>query len=182
MYYKLVETAEEQKLFQRIYEQIWEEVGFQKEQSSPFSKKYLFFEEGKAVGTLELYPFDPQSPYSIEKDFSFSKHEKILEGLKKGKVIWEVDKVGILPAHRGKGFMELLVQFFIEHRKNYGLDLGIFLLEERFFRVLKKIYTEKILFSIGPSLIFEGERKKVVPSIVDLESLEALLHKNEVRV
>lgn len=157
--YKLVETLEEEMIFNGIWTEAWLEQGFELEFAEKVLGRCLVYnEKDLPVATVEM------KPYSIEADglnrlAPFQAHPAILADPEH---VVEVDKVALHKEHRGKNLDRLLatIVLFAESHKirNY-----VTLLEPLLFRALK-ISFHVPMSKVGQRVFYKGA--DVIPAII----------------
>lgn len=160
--YKLVETLEEERVFDQIWTQSWLEKGFELEFADETLGRCLVYDElDIPVATVEMKPYTPYNS-ELDKLAPFASHPAIV--LEPDKVA-EVDKVAVLKDHRGKNLDRLLatiVLFAEKHQiKNY-----VTLLEPVLFRALK-ISFHVPMSRVGNRIYYKGD--DVIPAIIHAE-------------
>jgi len=167
--YKVVDTLEDNISFQKIYEEIAREQEFHIEETSKESVRYLFLDEGKKVGTLEVTPYNPELFSTVETDFAFSELDVIKNNRESA---WEVDKVGILKDYRGKGLAIDVVHCLVHHREKYNFKYAVCLFEYRFYRMMRMTVPQEALAAVSERFTVLGETKPVIAVIVDMEMVD----------
>ncbi|MEF2969128.1 hypothetical protein V3851_25425 [Paenibacillus sp. M1] len=157
--YKLVETVEEELMFNKIWTEAWLEQGFELEFSEEAVGRCLVFDEAEMpVATVEMKPYTPEMT-GLNRLAPFNEHPAILADP------WrtvEVDKVALHKEHRGKNLDRLLatIVLFAEERniRNY-----VTLLEPVLFRALK-ISFHVPMSRVGERFFYKGA--DVIPAII----------------
>jgi len=165
--FKQVITAEDHMIFDDIYNRIWDEQHFIKEERGTSAVRYLFYYEDVPVGTLELLPFQPDVFTTVNNDFSFSSLDSIRENISN---TWEMDKLGFLPENRGKS-VESVIPCLIHHYHKYGTEYAICLMDYKFFRLMRIRYRHFPMKQVGEPFIVEGEKSLSVPIVMHFPSM-----------
>ncbi|MDD9310736.1 hypothetical protein PUS82_05385 [Cytobacillus firmus] len=178
--FKKVETTKELNTARHLHRVIFEEKNFVVEEINPEAIQYLFYEEDKAIGLVEFIPYHPEIFTTIENDFAFSEINDIQchQG-----TTWEVDKLGLFPEYRKKGYMNAIIDCLAYHAVVYGATRYVALLDALFFRMLQIAYRKYPIKKVGKTFTVTGEKSKSVPVIVDMEkSIQIYMRDNKDRV
>ncbi len=157
--YKLVETIEEELIFNGIWTEAWAEQGFELEFAEEVLGRCLIYDEANVpVATVEMKPYSRDMD-GLNKLAPFKDHPAIQADPNH---IVEVDKVALHKDHRGKNLDRLLatiVMFAEEHQiRNY-----VTLLEPVLFRALK-ISFHVPMSKVGERIFYKGA--DVIPAII----------------
>lgn len=169
--YKLVETVEEQKLFDEIYKSSFKEQNYElDEYYTGIPMNYLVTNKnGEFSGTIQFVEFDPNSNKSI-LDFSnlFLEHD-LLANYPKQK-FWEVDKLSVLSSQRKEGTLDCIVEAINEITFKHHVDYLLGEINPIFHRALKINYGFDV---INVSDIMDSKNKKyqIIPIIISLNCL-----------
>lgn len=178
--FKRVETIKELNTARILHRLIFEEKNFVVEEINPKAIQYMFYDGDLAIGLVEFVPYQPETFTTVENDFAFSDIADIQ--LHKG-TTWEVDKLGLLPEYRKKGYMNAIIDCLAYHAVVYGATRYVALLDALFFRMLQITYRKYPIKKVGKTFTVTGEKSKSVPVIVDMEkSIQIYMRDNKDRV
>ena len=165
---KLVETKEENELFEEIYKIVAGEKNFIIEEKGDNVIRYLFFEGNNAIGTMEFVPYNPQVFTTVEHEFSFINLPEIKKHKDK---TWEVDKVGFLPNYRKRGHVQLVIDCIMHHHTIYNNTYAICLFDEKFYRLLRILHRQYDIKQVGETFVVKGEIEKTVPATIHMPTV-----------
>ncbi|PGX07765.1 GNAT family N-acetyltransferase [Bacillus sp. AFS033286] len=154
--YTKVQTEQEKGIFNRIWEECWNEKGYELEYFQG-TDQFIFWKDGQAIGCVEI------KKYNIKNEvFPFSKCEQLKGQLE---TVMEVDKLSILKEFRGKGMLESILFFLSEYMKEKELMYFITLLEPKLYLALKRFFRLPVE-KVGKTFHYKGD--DVVPTITDV--------------
>ncbi|WP_410772468.1 hypothetical protein [Fontibacillus sp. BL9] len=157
--YKLVETFEEEMIFNGIWTEAWLEQGFELEFAEEVLGRCLVYnEENAPVATVEMKPYSPEMD-GLNRLAPFKEHPAILAHPES---IAEVDKVALHKDHRGKNLDRLLATIVLYAEEN-GIINYVTLLEPLLFRALK-ISFHVPMSRVGERIFYKGA--DVIPTII----------------
>jgi hypothetical protein len=152
-----VSTTEQQQQFNQIWEQCWKEEGFEFEYSEN-AEQFLFLQKESPVGCVEIKPYNP----TIDATFPFSQAKSLKNALDK---TYEIDKLSILKACRGKGMLEQILNFLVDFSIEKDVSYFVALMNPKLYWSLKVLYRLPIQ-KAGHSFHYKGD--KVVPIILNV--------------
>lgn len=155
--YTKVQTMQEQEVFNRIWEECWDEKGFEFEYFEG-TDQFVFWKDGQAIACVEL------KKYNIKDEvFGFSECEHLKGQFER---VMEIDKLSILKEHRGMGMLEEIIFFLMEYMKEKELSYFTTLLEPRLFITLKRMFRLPVE-EVGKRFLYKGDI--VVPTTIDVQ-------------
>ncbi|MFD1175302.1 hypothetical protein ACFQ3W_03175 [Paenibacillus puldeungensis] len=163
--YKVVETPEEEQLFNGIWTQAWLEKGFELEFSTEVLGRCIVYDdEQESVATAEIKPYSPNKDFPLNQLAPFAEHPAVIA--EPGQVS-EVDKVALLKEHRGKNLDRLLatIVFFSEEHEIRHL---VALLDPLLSRALR-ISFHVPMSKVGTKFFYKGA--DVVPAIIHVAEI-----------
>jgi hypothetical protein len=155
-----VNSENDKKKFNAIWEEVCKEKGFECEPTSSRSDLFLIYSDKIAIGTVELVPYENNKNIA-DSVFPFYSIDVVKDHPSK---IFEIDKVAILKKYRGSNISKIfsiIYTYALENRCTHG----IMLLEPIFYRALRIFYRIPIKRVTKEKIFYKGDY--VVPSIID---------------
>lgn len=167
--FRRVETEQDHLVFESIWKKVATEKHFTFDLHHHETIRYFIQNETDIVGTIEFMKYNPNVYSTFGNDFTISKFPVIEEHQE---TVWEVDKVCILKKWRGRGYLQHAFHAMAHHAKLYEVSHYIALIERFFYHTLR-LLTRYPLQKLGEPFLIEGEKRKVVPCLLDAQ--QALL-------
>lgn len=158
--YEYVNSAEQQAIFDSIWEEAWKEKGYELEYSDETMAQLLFKSENQYAATIE---FKKLSNSSICETFDFREFPYIEENYNQGV---EIDKISIVKEHRGFDVLNVVVSALAHFAEDTGLLFYIALIEPRFYLALRKHYKINVE-KLGQPFYYKGDN--VIPIFINAE-------------
>lgn len=137
--YKIVETTEEQILFNQIFQPAFEKMNYDYENPSDAINLLVTNKFKKYSGTIQFAGFKPTSKLTmLEYPELFLNHD-ILSNVDY-KYIREVDKVAVLEAERKNGTLDNIIETIYRYTKEQDIRYLVGEMNPVFFRALRVMY------------------------------------------
>lgn len=158
--YLYVQNEVQLRRFRSIWQEVWNEKGFEVEDENEVKDRILIVNETNLpVGTIEVKPYHICSEHPLNATSPFHLQEEIVQAPNR---VAEIDKVAMLKEHRGPNLVRListLVYYAAEHQ----IDYYVCLLEPVFLRALRISFRIPMRV-IGEKFYYKGDY--VVPTII----------------
>ncbi|WKA57791.1 hypothetical protein QWY16_14985 [Planococcus shenhongbingii] len=161
--FELVNSEEQQKIFNGIWEEVWKEKGYELEYSSETIAQLLLKVQNQYVATIE---FKKLSSSTICSTFDFKAFPFIEKNFDHGV---EIDKISIAKEYRGFEVLNAIISAMGHFAKDTGLLYYVALIEPRFYLTLRKHYKINVE-KLGPPFFYKGDT--VVPIFFTSEEIQ----------
>jgi hypothetical protein len=159
--FKIVETEQEQLVFNQIWTQAWVEKGFELEYFDEVLDQCLIYDEYQIpVATVEIKPYHPKRQGDLDAVAPFCRQASIQSDPNH---IAEVDKVAILQSNRRGKNLDRLLAAIVLYAEQKDIHHYVTLLEPILFRALKVSYHVP-LSRVGEKIFYKGD--DVIPTII----------------
>lgn len=167
--YTVVSSTAQLAHYNRIWSEVWKEKGFELEVENEVMDKLLVSNEhDEFIGTFEVKPYQPDK-VELREVATFHLQPELISSIEK---VAEVDKVALLPEHRGNNISRLL-SAMVYYADRHLLDYYVCLLEPVFARALR-ISFKVPMRKIGGRTPYKGD--DVVPTIIDVGRIRRNKH------
>ncbi|MFC4776510.1 GNAT family N-acetyltransferase [Paenibacillus sp. GCM10023252] len=161
--FKRVENEWELSMFNTIWTTVWQEKGYELEYADHALARFVVITtDGQYVGTSEIKPYSLCS--TIHTAAPFHSHTRVAMDPER---VAEIDKIALLPEHRGKHISTLLSSA-VHVAEELGLTTFISLLEPVFYRALR-ITFHVPMERIGEKVFYKGDY--VIPVLFHMDEM-----------
>lgn len=154
-----VENEREQKIFDSIWMEVWDEKGFEHETTE--GEAYLLYVEEQPAGTVQFIPYDPEQASELHRVFDFSEIERVRNS---GGRVFIIDKFAIVKAFRSTSALDLLMFSLFEYAEKRRQLYAVALLDPLLYRLIRFHYHFKVE-RVGGRTEYKGA--EVIPILID---------------
>ena len=137
--YKQVETAEEQNLFNQIFQTVFEEMNYDYEDPSDAINLLVKNKFNKYSGTIQFASFKPKSKQTTLEYPELFLASDILSNVD-DQYIREVDKVAVIASERKNGTLDNIIETIYLYTKEHDIRYLVGEMNPVFFRALRVMY------------------------------------------
>lgn len=162
--YEVVKTAEQQAIFNSIWEEAWLEEGYELEYTKNPLVQVLVKQDDEYVGTLEFKRLISSETRQV---FDFEISDEVREGLES---VIEIDKMTVRNGFRSMETLKAVILEIGEVVVDFEIPYLVALAEPRLFASLRRRFRQNVK-RMGESFYYKGD--DVVPMFLDCRHLIA---------